>query len=189
MEKLLTQMIRNKIERAKIRELFPYLTEKIDYGFFEKINLRPPLIPAAVKWLGKIPRLRASNNWAISGGRSLSGKPILCGDPHLEVNRLPAIWQETVLRLPNESLVGVSLPGAPGLILGRTERVAWSATYAFMDMLDFRVERCRDGMYERNGRYLPFKVRQEEIKIKKKDPVTLTVYENELGTQIGRAHV
>ncbi|MFH1139644.1 MAG: penicillin acylase family protein [Pseudomonadota bacterium] len=185
MEKLLTQMIQNKVERAKIRELFPYLTEKIDYAFFEKIKLGPPLVPEAVKWLGKIPRLRASNNWAISGGRSMSGKPILCGDPHLEVNRLPAIWQEIVLRLPGRAMAGVSLPGAPGLILGRTDRIAWSATYAFMDMLDYRVERCREGMYERRGKYIPFQVRREEIKVKKKAPQMHEVYENDLGVLEG----
>ena len=185
MEKLLAQMIQHKVERAKIRELFPYLKERIDYGFFEKIKFAPPLVPEAVKWIGKIPRLRASNNWAVAGARSVSGKPILCGDPHLEVNRLPAIWQEMVFRLPRKTFSGVCIPGAPGVIIGRTDRIAWSATYAFMDMLDYRVERCKDGMYERNGQYQPFRIRQEEIKVKKKDPFLHMVYENEFGVLEG----
>ena len=32
-----------------------------------------------------------SNNWAVSGKKTKSGKPILCNDPHLGMT-LPSVW-------------------------------------------------------------------------------------------------
>ncbi len=181
MEKFLLQMIRNDVAEEKLRELFPYLTEKIDYDLIKKIRFVPPLIPEALKWLGKLPRFSASNNWAVSGARTESGNAILCGDPHLEVNRLPAVWQEIVMKLPGNTLIGASIPGVPGLIIGRTDHVAWSATYSFMDMLDYRIEHCRDGRYRRKDGWKDFRVRRETITVKKGTPVTIEVFENEHG--------
>jgi penicillin amidase len=181
MEKLLIQMIQNDVEEAKLREFFPYLTEEIDYDLIKKISLDPPLVPEAVKWLDKLFKFSASNNWAVSGNLTESGKPILCGDPHLEVNRLPSVWQEIVMILPDNKLMGVGMPGLPGLIIGRTNDIAWSATYSFMDMLDYRIEYCRDGKYKREDGWKDFTVRKEIINVKKGAPIEIEVYENEHG--------
>jgi penicillin G amidase len=185
MEKLLIQMIQQGVAEDKLRELFPYLTDEIDYELYAKVRLAPPLVPEALKWLAKLPSFRASNNWAIAGSRTASGKPIMCGDPHLEVNRIPSIWQEIVMELPDNHLKGVSVPGAPGLILGRTDHIAWSATYTFMDMIDFRIEHCRNGQYWREDGWKDFKVREETIGVKGSRPITIKVYENEHGVLEG----
>lgn len=181
MEKFLVQMIQHGVSQEKLKELFPYLTEEIDYELIGKVTLDPPLIPEAVKWLRTLPVMTASNNWAVSGARTASGKPILCGDPHLEVNRLPAVWQEIVLRLPGNTMTGVAIPGIPGIIIGRTATIAWSATYAFMDMLDYRIEHCRDGKYRRADGWKDFTVRREVINVKKGKPITIDIFENEHG--------
>ena len=181
MEKFLVQMIQNGIDEAKLRELFPYLKEEIDVELFKKITLTSPIIPETEKWLGKLPRFTASNNWVVSGKRTQSGKPIMCGDPHLEINRLPSILQEIVMRVPENNFMGVSVPGIPGLVMGRTDYLAWSATYSFMDMIDYRIEECRDGQYKRGNGWKEFKTRPEIIKVKKNDPIEITVYENEHG--------
>jgi penicillin amidase len=188
MEKLLIQMIQNNLSLEKVRELFPYLTEEIDYDLIQQITLSPPLVPESVRWLGKLPSFAASNNWVVAGNLTASGNPILCGDPHLEVNRLPAIWQEIVMVLPDNRFTGVSIPGIPGMALGRTKHIAWSATFAFMDMIDYRIEHCRDGKYERKNGWEEFQVREEIINVKKGPPVTLTVYENEHGLLEGDPH-
>ncbi|MFH2129547.1 MAG: penicillin acylase family protein, partial [bacterium] len=188
MEKFLVQMIQRDISEAKIRELFPYLTDAIDVDLIKKVRLAPPLIPEAVQWLGKLPKFVASNNWAVSGHRTASGKPILCGDPHLEVNRLPSIWQETVMKTPANTYLGATLPGVPGIAIGRTTHLAWSATYSFSDMLDFRIEECRDGQYRRSDGWKPFQVREEVIRVKKGDPIVHKIYENEHGVLEGDPH-
>lgn len=181
MEKFLVQMVQNDVEASKIRELFPYLTDPIDTELLKKVKLSPPLLPEAVRWLGKLPKFVASNNWAVSGSLTESGKPILCGDPHLEVNRLPSIWQETVMKTPGNTYLGATLPGVPGIAVGRTSYLAWSATYSFSDMLDYRIEECKDGMYRRDDGWKPFSVREEVIRVKKGEPVIHKVYENEHG--------
>ena len=184
-QRLLVQMIQNHVDEAKIRELFPYLSEEIDHELIGKIELTPPLVPEAVKWLGKLPKAQASNNWAVSGTVTANGNAFLCGDPHLEVNRLPAIWQEVVMRVPGNTMAGVTIPGVPGLILGRTNNIAWSATFTFMDQLDWRIEQCRDGMYWREDGWKPFDVHEEVVQVKKGQPVVLRVYENEHGVVEG----
>lgn len=181
MEKFLVELIQKGVAQKKIRELFPYLSDPIDTELIGRITLSPPLVPEAVKWLNRLPRLNASNNWAVSGRHTRSGFPILCNDPHLEVNRLPNVWQEVVLRLPGDTMLGITVPGAPALITGRNKHVAWGLTFSYMDMLDYRIERCRDGKYYRKEGWKPFSVREEKIKVKKKDAVRIMAYENENG--------
>jgi len=181
MEKFLVEMIQQGVSEKKLKELFPYLKEKIDYKLLGKVTLDPPMVPEAIRWLSTLPRMMASNNWVVGPGKSLSDAPILCNDPHLEVNRIPAIWYEVVMRMPENKLMGASLPGVPGLPIGRSSSCSWGATYSFMDMIDYRIEECRDGKYRRGQQWKKFKVREEEIKIRKKDPVTVRVFENEHG--------
>lgn len=185
MEKLLVQMIQHRVDEKKLRELFPYLVEKIDYELLSKVTLSPPLVPEALKWLSIIPKFTASNNWSVSGKHTESGKPILCGDPHLEVNRIPAIWYETSIQMPDNYMLGVSFPGTPGILLGRTAHTAWSPTYSFMDMIDYRIEECAGGKYRRGNKWVPFNVREETIKTKKGRSEIIKIYENEHGTLEG----
>ncbi len=65
-----------------------------------------------------------SNNWAVSGKKTLSGRPILCNDPHLSTN-LPAIWYQMQIHTPDYNVYGVSFPGAPYVIIGFNDSCAW----------------------------------------------------------------
>lgn len=188
MEKLLVEMIQKGVPQKKLKELFPYLTDPIDRALINRVTLSPPMVPPVVAWLNRLPRFNASNNWAVSGRHTRSGFPILCGDPHLEVNRLPNVWQEIVLRLPGNTLMGVAIPGVPGLIIGRNSHLAWSATYSYMDMLDYRIEQCRDGLYFRKDGWKPFTVREEVIKVKNRPSIRIRVHENENGLLEGDPH-
>ena len=64
-----------------------------------------------------------SNAWVISSSKSLSGKPILANDPHLKTS-VPSKWYEAHLTAPGWNVAGVTLPGAPGVIIGHNEHVA-----------------------------------------------------------------
>lgn len=185
MEKLIVQMIQNGIGEKRLRELFPYLNDTVDFELLKKVRLAPPIVPGAVKWLSIIPRFTASNNWAVSGRLTASGKPLLCGDPHLEVNRMPAIWHEAVIRLPDETVSGFAIPGTPVIVVGRNRNLAFSPTYTFMDMIDYSVEECRDGRYRRGSRWNFFDRRDEIISTKKGGEVKVSFYDNELGTLEG----
>ncbi|MBK8686874.1 MAG: penicillin acylase family protein [Bacteroidetes bacterium] len=77
-----------------------------------------------------------SNNWALSGSRTQSGFPILCNDPHLPLN-LPAIWYENQIICPEMNVYGVSLPGAPAVVIGFNDSIAWGFTNGYRDVKDF----------------------------------------------------
>ncbi|MEZ4270007.1 MAG: penicillin acylase family protein [Myxococcota bacterium] len=84
-----------------------------------------------------------SNAWAVTGERSLSGKPILCGDPHLQVDQLPALLFELRVRLGQEYWLGATIPGLPGIAVGRNRHVVWTGTFAVADNVDSVIERYR----------------------------------------------
>ena len=86
----------------------------------------------------------ASNNWAVAPRRTKNGYALLAGDPHLELT-LPSIWYEVHLIVPGVlDAYGVTIPGAPGVILGFNRDVAWSFTNTGADVLDFFTETVDD---------------------------------------------
>ncbi|MEN3040784.1 MAG: penicillin acylase family protein [Bacteroidia bacterium] len=87
-------------------------------------------------WLG-------SNNWALSGQKTLTGYPLLANDPHLSLN-LPSIWLEMHLNAPTLNVYGVTLLGAPGVIIGYNSAIAWGVTNVGPDAIDFYHVRYAD---------------------------------------------
>lgn len=69
-----------------------------------------------------------SNGWVVSGKLTKSGKPLLANDPHLGMDT-PSIWFQTHLHLLAEektlNVIGVTLPGVPGVVLGHNDSIAW----------------------------------------------------------------
>jgi len=183
-EKLIVQAIRGGAPiEALSRLLSPHL-DGLDHETVDairKLAYIEPLLPPAIRFLPGAPKVAASNNWAVSGARSASGNPIQCNDPHLETNRLPAIWYEAVMHTADDDRVGATMPGVPGLVMGRTRNLSLGFTYGFMDMADFFVEDCRDGRCRRGGEYHDFDTRTEIILRKKNPSVEITIRENDLG--------
>lgn len=186
MEKFLIQMIQKGIPEDKIRTLFPYLTEEIDYDLIKEIQVTNEMVPSHL-WKGILPNLRASNNWAIAGSKTKSGRAMLASDPHMDINRLPALWYEMIWQLENGTTMGITMPGLPLMVMGRTNHLAWGGTYGFMDMIDFFIEECEDEKFLCDNEWIPFEKREEIIRSKKKEPITLTFYENKHGVLEGDA--
>jgi penicillin amidase len=94
----------------------------------------------------------ASNNWAVAPKRTRDGHALLAGDPHLDMT-LPSIWYEAHLVVPGRlDVYGVTVPGAPGIVIGFTRDVAWSFTNTGADVLDFYRETVDDTV--RPARYM-----------------------------------
>lgn len=85
-------------------------------------------------------RGQGSNCWAVSGARSVTGKPFLCNDMHL-VLTLPTIWYEAHLAGGGLNVTGVSMPGIPYILVGHNERISWGITLAFTDCEDLYLEK------------------------------------------------
>lgn len=81
-----------------------------------------------------------SNNWALAGSRSASGKPLLANDPHLSL-AAPAIWYLAKIDADGLQLEGATLPGLPFIVLGRNQYVAWGFTNTNPDVQDLYIER------------------------------------------------
>jgi penicillin amidase len=81
-----------------------------------------------------------SNNWAVNAEHSENGNPLLANDPHLGLN-LPSIWYVMQLSAPDHNVMGATLPGALGVIIGFNDRIAWGVTNATRDVKDwYRIE-------------------------------------------------
>lgn len=108
-----------------------------------------------------------SNAWAVDGRRSITGAPLLAGDPHLGL-QMPSVWYEALLEAPGFQVGGVTMPGFPGIGIGRTLRVAWSFTNAMISQTMLYRERLSDSgdQYWDDGEWLPLSRRQEIIAVK-----------------------
>ncbi len=110
-----------------------------------------------------------SNNWAVGPTRSASGKAIVSNDPHLDNRILPGTWHPIGLFAPGIQAVGAAIPGMPGILVGRTQHVAFGVTNAYGDVQDLYVE-TRDPAnaehYMDGPRSVPFEVITETIRIK-----------------------
>lgn len=118
----------------------------------------------------------ASNNWVVSGKRTATGKPLLANDPHLPPSA-PSIWYMTELSAPGLHVAGVTFPGAPGVVLGHNERIAWGATNLGPDVQDVYLEKFdKDNprRYMTPAGWREAEVRREEIKVRKNFTDTAT---------------
>jgi penicillin amidase len=115
-----------------------------------------------------------SNAWVISGKHTASGKPILANDPHVQWN-LPSPWYMVHLQAPGLNVTGVSLTGAPAIIIGHNDRIAWGVTNLQFDVQDLYVERLdpRTGRYLFRGQLEQAAVERELIRVKGGDPVEI----------------
>ncbi|MFL5625367.1 MAG: penicillin acylase family protein [Ktedonobacteraceae bacterium] len=112
--------------------------------------------------------LGASNNWVVDGSMSTTGLPILCNDPHLG-QAAPSIWYECHLVAGDIDVIGASFPGAPGIVIGHNQHIAWGITNAVSDVQDLYIEKFNPQnprQYEYQGKWEEAEVVREEIKVK-----------------------
>jgi penicillin amidase len=111
-----------------------------------------------------------SNAWVISGARSVTGKPILANDPHLEFS-FPATWHQIHLQGGALNVIGVALPGVPAVIIGHNERIAWGVTNLGFDVQDLYAERLdASGRYVYRGQLEQARLETELIAVKGERP-------------------
>lgn len=184
MEQLLVEALRAGVDTGKLKKLCaPHLDGLDDatLALVRGLRLERPLVGETIRFLAASPTLMASNNWAVAPARSASGHALQCNDPHLECNRLPAVWYEAVMHTADDYRMGATMPGVPGLIMGRTRDLSFGFTYGFMDQIDFFIEDCRGGACRRGDGFRPLEVRRELVVRKGAEPLHITIRESELG--------
>jgi penicillin amidase len=126
-----------------------------------------------------------SNNWALAGTHSSTGKPLVSNDMHLGL-RVPDIWYEAGLHIasngsgPTLDVVGFTLPGLPWVVVGRNSHIAWGVTNLGGDVQDLRIEHLRgsgsDLQFEQpDGTWSPIQHRTEQIIVRGGRNVSLDV--------------
>lgn len=118
-----------------------------------------------------------SNNWAVDGSKTATGSPILCNDPHLDI-LLPSIWFAIQLHSPEVNTMGVSLPGAPGVVIGFNDSIAWGITNAQRDLIDWYKITYQDDRrekYKLDGKWVNTQKEVEVIEVRDQDPFYDTI--------------
>ncbi len=118
-----------------------------------------------------------SNNWAMSGAWTASGRPLVANDPHLDFS-IPSVWYQIHLRAPGLNVTGVSLPGTPCVIIGHNDRIAWGVTNLGFDVQDLYREQFdpRNGQYLYRGNVEHAKLETEMIAVKGEKPLQTAVW-------------
>ncbi|MFB7497413.1 GNAT family N-acetyltransferase [Streptomyces sp. NPDC056161] len=135
------------------------------------------------------PGSTGSNGWLVSGARTATGRAVLAGDPHRFVEE-PGVYQQIRLACPEFDVVGLAVPGVPGIAhFGHTGTVAWSITNAMADYQDLYRERLRrtgagvealgpDGDWRRAHRHM------ETVRVAGEAPVEIEIIETDRGPLI-----
>jgi penicillin amidase len=109
-----------------------------------------------------------SNNWVVSGTHTATGKPLLANDTHLELS-IPPIWYEIHLTAPRFNTKGFTLPGAPLIVIGHNDHIAWGFTNNGADVQDLYIEQFNPAApdeYRVNGKWVKAQVFDEPIRVK-----------------------
>jgi penicillin amidase len=124
-------------------------------------------------------RAVGSNNWAVAGSRTRSGAGLVANDMHLGLG-VPNTWYRMRMRVGGgapRDLAGVTLPGAPIMVVGSNRHVAWGFTNSYGDWTDLViVEKSADGREYRSGDgWKPFERHREELRSSSGTTETLEV--------------
>ena len=114
-----------------------------------------------------------SNNWAVTGAKTASGKSLMAGDPHLSL-MLPSVWYQYAADSPGYHVAGVSLPGIPFVIIGHNQHISWSETNGSHQETLFYLEKTgasHPGQYYWKGAWRQMRRVLYDIPVKGADPV------------------
>jgi len=137
-----------------------------------------------------------SNSWVVSGELTTTRMPLLANDPHLGI-AMPSIWYQVGLHCRPKNngcpyqVAGFSLAGAPGVIIGHNDRIAWGFTFANEDVMDLFIEKVNPdnpNQYEADGQWVDFETRRETVQVVGGDPVEVTVRSTRHGPVISEVY-
>ncbi|MCX6300837.1 MAG: penicillin acylase family protein [Bacteroidia bacterium] len=141
---------------------------------FPDFTLNDTLLKEAQYFISSMDKLKAlgvisfsgSNNWAVAGKKTETGKPILSNDMHLGFGS-PGIWFQMHQVIPGKlNVTGVAVPGQPFIVCGHNGKIAWGITNLMVDDVDLFAEKINpenDNQYFFNGEWKNMVVKKEII--------------------------
>ncbi len=185
-----------KLGEEKVKEILP--------GFPENA---PTIIPSEIKkiaqinnsfietdkafrkFIGMTGTHLGSNNWVVNSKMSASGKPIIANDPHLAY-RAPGIWYAAVINSPNWNAAGVTLPGVPGIVIGKNNNISWTLTSIMTDETDFYFETLDSSRtkYLLDDKWIDMQIIEDTIKVRNSGGVPIEIKSTQRGPIISGIH-
>ncbi|MDX1607409.1 MAG: penicillin acylase family protein, partial [Candidatus Competibacterales bacterium] len=169
----------------------------------EPFALSPPPGPEWVDWRAWPPGVQpepletdlvvGSNAWAVAGTLTDHGGALLANDMHLGL-RLPPVWYRVVLDFPGDGerhrVVGVTLPGAPAIVVGSNGELAWGFTNSYGDWTDrVTLEPVDDDHYRGPDGPLPYRRHEVVIRVRGGTDERFILTESRWGPMVGQDHL
>lgn len=136
------------------------------------------------------------SNGSAVGGTLTGGAALLANDPHLHL-RVPNIWYRAQLRYPDPAnskqmldLNGVTLPGAPAMVIGSNGHIAWGFTNSegdWMDWVRVNVDPADPSLYKTPNGWTKFAMHDEVIHVHGAADVHVNVKDTIWGPVMGTA--
>ncbi len=163
-------LVVGKDTQSKVKSAARIKPERVSPEALAKLAHNQEVAAAALDRIGfHTDALAASNNWVVSGKRTVTGKPLLANDPHLRPTA-PSIWHLVHLNAPGTRVAGVGTAGLPGVIIGHNESIAWGFTNVGPDVQDLYIEKFNPDnpkQYQTPSGWQDAVIRQEAIKVRK----------------------
>lgn len=131
--------------------------------------------------------MQGSNNWAIAGRLSATGKPLLASDPH-RLLQIPSIRKTFHLVAPGWNALGSGEPALPGIALGHNETIGFGFTITGTDQQDLYVEQINPvnhNEYLYKGQWKRFETERFPVAVKGERPRAVEVQYTIHGPVVG----
>lgn len=135
------------------------------------LSMLTPFFPKPLEGLG-------SNNWAISGRRTVSGLPLIANDPHVPETLIPTFWWHAQVKAGRYDLMGMMFTGFPAFGAATTGKLSWTLTNVMADYIDVWREKINPqnpDEYQVDGAWKPLIKEDGEVKVRGKRPVPYTM--------------
>jgi len=185
-----------KLGEEKVKEILPGYPENAptiippNIKKFSQINSNFIETDKAFRnFIGMTGTHLGSNNWVVSSQLSASGKPIIANDPHLAY-RAPGIWYAAVIKSPLWNASGVTLPGVPGVVIGKNNDISWTLTNIMTDETDFYFETLDSSRtkYLLDGSWKDLNIIGDTIKVRDVGSVAIEIKYTQRGPIISQIH-
>ncbi|QRM33387.1 penicillin acylase family protein (plasmid) [Microvirga sp. VF16] len=113
-----------------------------------------------------------SNNWTIAPSRTVTGRPILSGDPHRD-HAVPSLRYAVHLDAPGLNVIGAGEPALPGISMGHNDTIAFGLTIFAIDQEDlyvYELDPADPNRYRYKDGYETMRTVTEEIQVKGEAP-------------------
>lgn len=137
---------------------------------YDRFRSNPALDLALLGEMNRCDQSIGSNNWVISGQKTLGRRPLLANDPHLE-GLFPSYFYQVQARAPEAELCGCTIPGTPFVVIGRNKHLGWGFTNIGTDVIDYFILQTNPqdpDQYKWQGEWRNFEFIDKSIKIKGK---------------------